>query len=209
MGAGRSRQRPGCRLELTTQLAEIALGLTQIAQDALALGAGECRRDRGQARRGVLRQAGDLRKVTGQRFRRAHRRRRFALRVEAFEKEQRIGKKPHPDLAPSRLPSGPQSADLAAGETVLGGHARQTKPRLPIAAHQRNQILHRRTRRNLPAAQESLDLLRELVDQGQTARDPTRCAAQTPCQIGRAQTEATQLGQQPALLQRGLRRGRA
>jgi hypothetical protein len=155
--------------------------LVQIAQDALALGAGERSRDRGKARRGALRQASDLRKVTGQGLRRAHRRRRFALRVEALEKEHRIGEKPRPDLAPSRLPSGAQSGDLAAGEAVLRRDTRQAKPCLPIAAHQRDKILHRRAGWNLPATQEILDLGRKLVDQSQTARDPARIAAHTPC----------------------------
>lgn len=180
-------------MELTSQLGEVALGLAQIAQDALALDGGERPRDRAKIRRGALCQASDACEVTGQGFGRAYRRRRFALRVEAFEKKHRIGEQPRPGLSTSRAPGSAQSADLAAGESMLGRGTGQLKARLPVTAHQRNQILHGRGRRDLAGAQEILDLGRQLVDQRQPARDPARVAAQTPCQLSRREAEATQL----------------
>jgi len=179
------------------------VGLAQIPQDALALVARE--RDLRQARRGAFCQASDVREVIGQGFGRAPRRWSLALRFGAFEKKQRIGEQPRPGLPTGFVPGGAQPGDLAAGKPVLGRGTGQLKPRVPVASHQRNQILHRRVRRDLPAAHQILDFGGKLVDQRQTARNPTRAATQTSSQLATATALAAQLGQQPTLLQRRLR----
>ena len=82
------------------------MGLVQVAQDALALGARERLLDLGDARRGAFGQASDVREVTGKGFGRAHRWRSFALRFEAFEKEQRVVEQPRPSLPLGLVPGG-------------------------------------------------------------------------------------------------------
>ncbi|MCP4546581.1 MAG: hypothetical protein GY835_08970 [bacterium] len=133
----------------------------------------------------------------------------MTLRFEALEKEQRILQHPLASRTPLPLPGDAKPGDLTAGEPVLGRGPGQAKTRIPVTAHQWNQILHRSGRRNLPATQQIQDLGRQLVDERQAAGDPTRSAAQTPGQLGGGEAETTQLRQQPPLLQRRLRRRRA
>ncbi len=191
------------------QLGETGLGLAQLPDDELALGGFQRAGELEPARRGATRQAGDLRQVMGQSFGGGDRRWGLALRLQTFEKEHRIGEKSLPGLDTRRAPGSVQLGDLAAGEPVLGRGAGQAQTGLTIAAHQRYQVLHRRAGRDLAAAQQILDLGRQLVGQRQPARDPARTAAQTPRQLGGGVALAAQLRQQPALLERRLRRRRA
>jgi hypothetical protein len=151
----------------------------------LALGTAERLRNLGNASRGATRQAGDVCKIAGQGFGRAHRRRSFALRFEASEEKQRVGEQPFPDLTPSGVEGGTKPGDLATGESVLGCGTSQAKTAFPVAPYQWNQILHRRTGRNLPGAHETLDLLRKLVHESQVARDPAGVATQAPRHLSR------------------------
>lgn len=140
-----------------SQLGEIGLRMTQAADEALALCALEAPGDLETLRRGVSRQMGDVLELAGQSFSRRDRR-RLALRLEALEKEHRIGEQPAAYLAARRAPGGVQSGDLAAGEPVLGGGAGQAKAGVSIAAHERHKILHRRIGRDLAGSQQILDL---------------------------------------------------
>ena len=157
MGAGLGRRRPGGWIELVSQLDEIGLRMAQATDEALALGGLEGPGDLETLRRGMPRQTGDVLELAGQGFGRRDRRRQ-ALRLEALEKEHRIGEQPAAHLAARRAPGGVQPGDLAAGEPVLGGSMGQAKAGVSITAHERHKILHRRVRRDLAGTQQILDV---------------------------------------------------
>jgi hypothetical protein len=77
---------------------------------------------------------------------------------------------------------------------------------LAIHARHGNQVLHRRVGADLAQTHPLLNRLRQLLHQGQPARDPAQAAIETLRQSREVQTKRPpQLAQQPALLQRRLR----
>jgi hypothetical protein len=157
VGAGLGRRRPGGWIELASQLGDVSSRMAQAADEALALGGLESPGDLETLRRSMPRQTGDVLELAGQCFGRRGRR-RLALRLQALEKEHRIGEQPAPHLTARRAPGGVQPGDLAAGEPVLGGGMGQAKAGVSITAHERHKILHRRVRRDLAGTQQILDV---------------------------------------------------
>jgi len=108
------------RIELIAQLGEAGLGAAQFAQDALAFVGAEGGVEIGAVVFGAAGQKGDLMKIVGKGFGRAHRRRRAMLGVEAFEEEQGIVEKSLPRRGARFAPGVVEPSDLTAGEAVIG-----------------------------------------------------------------------------------------
>ena len=142
------------------ELGEVKLCRTQIAQDALALFGRERVGDLAREARGALAQAGDARQVFRQALGGAHGRRRLAARVEAFEKEHGIFEQTLARRAACVTPGRVQTADLAARQPVLGHGTGQAQARPSVGAAKREEMFHRRVRRQLAPTQQVLDLFR-------------------------------------------------
>ncbi len=105
-------------------------------------------------------------------------------------------------------PGGIQRGDLAAGELLLGDRLSEALTRLPVDARQRHQRLHGRLRGDLSTPDPLLDRCRQLAHQSQAPRDPAGTAVEALGQLLLAPTDAaSQLRQQPPLLERRLARG--
>ena len=126
------------------QLGELGLGVAQPAEDALALGRAEGRKELGKLGRGAPRQGGDALEVAGQGLAWRDRWRGLALCLEAFEEEHRILEQALARGHARRAPGGVQARNFAAREAMLGRGSGQAHTGLAIAAHQGHEVFHRR-----------------------------------------------------------------
>ena len=129
------------------------------------------------------------------------------LLLLCFQKQFRLGENPFTRLLASGIaPRVVKQFGLPRGPVLCGEDLRHAPAMFHIDARHRSQIPHGDLRRDAPFAHLLLHRFRQCFHQCQAARDPGRAAVETPRQIfDRAAVLFFQLGQQPALFQRGFR----
>lgn len=150
------------------QLGKIGLGQAELAKHQLTLARWERACDLANVERGMAQKIDDLRHVVGQGLAGGEHGRWLSLRLQALEEKHRLGKHLLPGLAPRPPPGGVQTADVATCETVQDSGTSQLEASLLVTTKKRHQILHRRVRRQLAFTHKILDLLRQLLHQGET-----------------------------------------
>ena len=110
-------------------------------------------------------------------------------------------------LGQARAVPAVQLTDLARAQLLACDRRGESQCVFAVGARQRQQVLHRRVRHQLAATHTLLNLFRKLSHQAEPPADPTAAAVESTRQLfGRKLEAPVKLSQQPALLDRAVRR---